>query len=264
MTFTLFAVAVTAAFFFGSLVLLNYGRFLGLRYLQRKGNIAGFAPTEGAVFALIGLLLAFSISGALQRWDDRRQLVVQEANAVATAYDRLALLEAAVAHDLQLKFKNYVLARIEFYRTPHDFSPWKDLEEIWPSEQQDKIEALKNSVWDTAVAACPTTNFRPACLPALTALNNAFEVGRLRLGALERHPPRIVYVVLFGLGLGGSLLAGFGMAAATVRSWVHMITFAGALAVALYVVSDMEFPRLGLVRVESSDHFLLDVYNQMR
>ena len=216
------------------------------------------------MFALIGLLLAFSISGALQRWDDRRQLVVQEANAAATAYDRLALFDAAVAHDLQRKLKDYVLARIEFYRASHGFSPWRDAQEIWSPEQNDKIEALKAAVWDAAVAACPSTTFRPACLPALTSLNTVFEVGRLRLGALERHPPRIIYVMLFGLALGGSLLAGFGMAAATVRSWVHMITFAGALAVALYVVADMEFPRLGLVRVESADHFLVDAYDHMR
>jgi hypothetical protein len=161
MRFALFAIAVTTAFFCGSLILLNYGRSLGLRYLRRKGNIAGF---EGAVFGLVGLLLAFTISGALQRWDDRQQLVVQEANAVATAYDRLALFDAAVAHDLQHKLKDYVLARIEFYRTPHDFSPWRDSEEIWPAGQKDKIEALKAGIWDAAVAVCPPANFRPACL----------------------------------------------------------------------------------------------------
>jgi hypothetical protein len=49
-----------------------------------------------------------------------------------------------------------------------------------------------------------------------------------------------------------------------VRSWVHMVVFAGALSVALYAVADMEFPRLGLVRVESSDHFLVDAYDEMR
>jgi hypothetical protein len=163
MTFAFFAIAVTAGFFFGSLMLLNYGRFLGLRYLQRKGSIAGFAPAKGAVFALVGLLLAFTISGALQRWDDRRQLVVQEANAVATAYDRLALFEAALVHDLQHKLKDYVLARIEFYGAPHDFSPWRDSEEIWPAQRRDKIEALKDGIRDAAVAACPPTNFRPAC-----------------------------------------------------------------------------------------------------
>src|SRR5262249_29652024 len=156
-----------------------------------------------AVFGLIGLLLAFTISGALQRWDDRRQLVVQEANAVTTAYDRLALFEPAVARGLQDKFKKYVLARIEFYRTPHDFSLWKDAEEIWSAEERDKIEGLKAAVWAGAVAACPPANAPSACVTALMSLNNAFEVGRLRIGALERHPPRVIYLMLFGLGLGG-------------------------------------------------------------
>ena len=49
--------------------------------------------------------------------------------------------------------------------------------------------------------------------------------------------------MLFGLGLGGLCLAGFGMAAAETRSWVHMVTFATALAIALYVITDIEFPR---------------------
>jgi hypothetical protein len=94
-------------------------------------------------------------------------------------------------------------------------------------------------------------------------LTNAFEVARLRLGAAEKHPPQVVYAMLFGLGLGGALLAGFGMATAPARSWVHTVIFASTLSISLYVVTDMEFPRLGLIRVESFDHFLIDVYNQM-
>jgi hypothetical protein len=70
--------------------------------------------------------------------------------------------------------------------------------------------------------------------------------------------------MLFGLGLGGSLLAGFGMAAAAARSWIHMLVFAATLTVALYVVTDMEYPRLGLIRIESFDHFLVDAHEQMR
>lgn len=58
------------------------------------------------------------------------------------------------------------------------------------------------------------TGFRPACSLSLPALASLFEVARLRAGASEKHPPQIVYIMLFGLGLGGSLLAGFGMAAA--------------------------------------------------
>ena len=262
--FDFFAIGVTTLFFISSLILLNFGRQLGLRYIRKEGadSMSGLPTMEGAVFALIGLLLAFTISGALQRFDERRQLVVQEANAIVTAYDRLALFEAE-APGLQAKLRDYTKARVELYRMPHDFSLWKG-EEVWSPEQRLKIRELKNSVWSAAVAACPQSNYRSACPLALIALGSAFEVGRLREGAAEKHPPQIVYIMLFGLGLGGSLLAGFGMAAAKARSWIHMVIFAGALSITLYVVTDMEFPRLGFIRVENFDHFLADIYEQMR
>jgi hypothetical protein len=266
MIFALFAVAIAAAFFVISMILLNYGRHLGLRYLQRQkdaGTMAGLTTVEGAVFALIGLLLAFTISGALQRFDERRQLVIQEANAASTAHDRLALFEGDIARDLQTKLKDYVQARIDLYRMPHDFSLWKQTEFFSP-EQQEKILDLKNKVWDAAVAACPQANFRPACAQALPALNSLFEIARVRVGASEKHPPQIVYAMLFGLGLGGSLLAGFGMAAARSRSWIHMLIFAATLTVTLYAVTDMEYPRLGLIRIENFDHFLVEAHQQMQ
>ena len=264
MMFALFSLAVSAGFFAGSLVLLNYGRYLGLRYLQHQtANMAGLTTVEGAVFALIGLLLAFTISGALQRFDERRQLVIQEANAASTAYDRLALFEGDVGRNLQTNLKDYVEARIDLFRMPHDFSLWRR-SELFSPEQQDKIVDLKNKVWDAMIAACPQASFRPACAQAVPALASLFEVARLRLGASEKHPPQIVYVMLFGLGLGGSLLAGFGMAAATARSWIHMLIFAATLTVTLYVVTDMEYPRLGLIRVENFDHFLVDARRQMQ
>ena len=265
MIFALFSVGIAAAFFVGSLILLNYGRHLGLRYLQQKGasGMTGLATVEGAVFALIGLLLAFTISGALQRFDERRQLVIQEANAVSTAYDRLALFEDDVARVLQSKLKDYVHARIDLYRRPPDFSLWQRAE-VFSHEQQDKISELKTDVWGAVVAACPQDSFRPACSMSLPVLANLFEVARLRAGASEKHPPHIVYVMLFGLGLGSSLLAGFGMAAAKARSGIHMVIFVGTLTVTLYTVTDMEFPRHGLIRIDSFDHFLLEAYVQMR
>jgi len=146
---------------------------------------------------------------------------------------------------------------------PHDFALWERAE-VWSGEQLAKIRAQKDRVWGGAVAACPQENYRLACALVLPALGSAFEVARIRIGAAEKHPPHIVFAMLFGLGLGGSLLAGFSMAAATERSWIHMVIFAATLAAALYVVTDMEFPRLGLINIESFDHFLADVHAQMR
>jgi hypothetical protein len=263
MTFVLFSLGVAAAFFVGSLVLLNFGRQLGLRYLRQEGgSLAGLTTVEGAVFALIGLLLAFTISGGLQRFDDRRQLVIQEANAATVASDRISLFEGDVVRNLQSKLQEYVRARIELYRMPHDFSLLRQ-SELFSTEQQDKIIELKKNLWNAVAAACPQNNYKPACSLTLPALSNLFEVARLRAGASEKHPPEIIYAMLFGLGLGGSLLAGFGMAAAKVRSWIHMVVFAATLTVTLYAVTDMEYPRLGLLRIENFDHFLIDAYKEM-
>jgi hypothetical protein len=263
MDFVLFSITVAAAFFVSSLVLLNFGRRLGLRYLRQEGgSLAGLSTVEGAVFALIGLLLAFTISGGLQRFDDRRQLVIQEANAATAASDRIGLFEGDVARNLQSKLQEYVRARIELYRMPHDFSLLRQTE-LFSTEQEDKIIELKKTLWDAAAAACPQNNYKPACSLTLPALSNLFEVARLRAGASEKHPPQVIYAMLFGLGLGGSLLAGFGMAAAKTRSWIHMVVFAATLTVTLYAVTDMEYPRLGLIRIENFDHFLIDAYKQM-
>ena len=67
MVFTLFAIGVTVAFFISSIILLNYGRRLGLKYLQQEGvdSMAGLPTVEGAVFALIGwLLYRVAVEGA--------------------------------------------------------------------------------------------------------------------------------------------------------------------------------------------------------
>src|ERR1700745_1365501 len=99
MIFMLFPVAIAAIFFVGSLILLRFGQHLGRRYRKRNGTegTGGLATVEGAIFGLMGLLLAFTIAGALQRFDDRRQLVIQEATAATTAYDRLNLFWGAEA-----------------------------------------------------------------------------------------------------------------------------------------------------------------------
>ena len=265
MIFGFFAIGVAALFFVGCLIMLDYGRRLGLLYLRRRrGRAHGWTSSRGiAVFALIGLLIAFAVSGALHRFDERRQLVIQEANAISTTYDRLGLFERGVAQDLQTKLKAYVSARIELYRMPHDFSFWEGAE-VWSSEQQDRILGLKTQIWDALVAACPQDNFRAVCTLSVTALSNALEAARLRLGAAERSAPSFIR---------GAVWAWPGCFAAC-RLWdgagqgtqldFNMVVFSASLAITLYVITDIEFPRLGLIRIEGFDHFLVDAFEQMR
>src|SRR5215470_18677648 len=149
MIFMFFAVGIAAAFFVGSLIALRSGQHLGLRHRKREGanGTAGLATVEGAIFGLMGLLLAFTISGALQRFDDRRQLVLQEATAVTAAYDRLGLFGGDAARELKGKLEDYVRARVDLYRMRHDFLLWRRVEDF-SHEQQNQLVRLKDGLWN--------------------------------------------------------------------------------------------------------------------
>ncbi len=72
------------------------------------------------------------------------------------------------------------------------------------------------------------------------------------------------HVMLATVALAGALLAGFGMASGRTRNWVFMVGFAATTAVALYVIVDLEYPRLGLIRVDSFDQALVEVRATMK
>src|SRR5262249_11774311 len=198
MIFMFFAAGIAALFFVGSLILLRLGQHLGSRHRKRNGadGTGGLATVEGAIFALMGLLLAFTISGALQRFDDRRQLVIQEATAATTAYDRLALFGGDDARRLQGNLRDYVGARIDLYRMEHA-RRLRRRGEYFPDQQQRMVREHKSKLWDAGVSASPQPNYRPACALSLPARNSLFEVAVLRGGGAKKHPPQIIYLMLF-------------------------------------------------------------------
>jgi hypothetical protein len=92
--FTVLAIAAAVGLFGAVLGFLELGRRLGTRWRESSGPSRGHAAIEGAVFALMGLLIAFTFSAAQGRLDARRRLLIDEANAIGTAYLRIALLPA--------------------------------------------------------------------------------------------------------------------------------------------------------------------------
>ena len=98
----------------------------------------------------------------------------------------------------------------------------------------------------------------------LPALNAVIDIATTRTMAAQMHPPHVVFGMLAGLALASALLAGYGMAASRTRSWIHMVAFAVVMALAVYVILDMEFPRFGLIRVDAFDQALIDVRASMQ
>jgi hypothetical protein len=82
--------------------------------------------------------------------------------------------------------------------------------------------------------------------------------------ASKMHPPLIIFILLFCLALASSLLAGHAMAEGKGRTWIHMLCYSLAMAAAIYVVFDIEYPRLGFIRVDDMDQVLVELGNSMK
>ena len=245
--------------FLGILLCLEVGRRIGVRRKRLNAEDAGpgAGALEAAVYGLLALLIAFTFSGAASRFDARRQLVVEEANAIGTAYLRIDLLPSSAQPSLRETFRRYLDLRIALYGKLPDLAAARaDLP---------KIAALQAEIWGQAVAACPKAESgSSSCVLLLPALNQMIDITTTRTAATEIHPPPIIFVMLVALALFTALLAGYNLSDGRTRKWLPMLGFAAAIAVTIYVILDIEYPRLGFIRVDAIDHLLVDLRATMK
>lgn len=251
------AACFTIFLFGGILALLEIGRRWGRRRLEAHPgeSDAGLGAIDGAVFALLGLLIAFTFSGAASRFETRRNLIVEEANDIGTAWLRLDLLPATAQPALRESFRNYVDARLEVYAKIEDPAA--------ATQAFKRSNAIQGDIWAACLAATREGAAPAAPMLLLPALNQMFDITTTRTVALRTHPPIVIFVLLAVVALICALLAGHGMAGSSARSWVHMIGFAAITAGAVYVILDLEYPRLGLIRIDAADHVLVDLRQSM-
>lgn len=77
--------------------------------------------------------------------------------------------------------------------------------------------------------------------------------------AAQQHPPMAVFLMLGVLVLVSGLLAGYGMAKAERQSTLHLFGFAAIMSLSVYLILDIEYPRLGLVRIDSFDQAMIEL-----
>jgi hypothetical protein len=244
--------------FFGMLFLLEFGRRIGVkrRPKESEGERGGLSTVEGAVFALFGLMMAFTFSGAASRFNEKRALIAEEVNCIETAYLRLHLVSHQAQPALQELFRRYVDSRLETYRKLPNM--------VAAEMEMAKSKKIQEEVWTEADAATRLPDSHPfSGLLLLPAINNMIDISTTRTMALQLHPPKIIYTLLFGLGLICSLLAGYRMSGGQYRSWLHILAFTVITVIIVYVILDVEYPRAGLIRLESADKLLVNLRESM-
>jgi hypothetical protein len=202
------------------------------------------------------LLLGFSFAGGTSRLDTKRQQIVQEANAIGTAYLRLDELPVNEQAEMRRLFKEYLDTRLRVYER---------LPDLRAADQELAHGAsLQQEIWSRAVSASrsdPTQNVARLLLPAL---NEMIDITTTRTIAMHTQLPLLIFTLLTGVALVSSLLAGYAMAKRRSRSLLHMVLYAVVIAVTIYAVLDLEYPRFGLIRIDAADKALLQLRDSIR
>jgi len=254
----LIALSLIAGLLATMLLLLELGRRFGKRRLAEDPDVAraGQGIVDGAVFSLMGLLIAFTFSGAAARFDARRAMVVQEANAIGTAWLRLDVLPASVQPPLRQGLRDYTEARLAVFQKIPDVEA--------ASAELRKAAVLQQQIWTNAIAACREPSPIPATMLLLPALNQMFDMASTRTAGVLMHPPLIIYEVLILLVMASSLLAGYSLGMGKTRNWFRAIAFVFTIVLAVYVILDFEFPRVGLIRIHGMDSMFVELLETMK
>ena len=249
-TYHLLAFVVLPGVFLVMLLFLKIGYRLGMRRIKQETEQerVGLMSVETAIYGLLALMVAFTYSGASSRFEQRRVLIVQEANAIGTAYLRLDLLPATAQPALREKFRRYTELRLMADEELPDRDAW--------SAQLDRASAMQREIWDAAIAALRASPPQASQL-LLPALNDMIDITTTRAIATAAHTPAAIAAALVVLAMFCCVLAGYGLAGSKAMSrYLHMLGFALVVTGTVYIIVDYDFPRFGLIRVDYADQSL--------
>ena len=163
---------------------------------------------------------------------------------------RLDVLPADAQPMLRDEFRRYLDTRLAYYKNLFGADAPATLR---------RAEQLQRQIWQDAVMALGEAEMQGATEVVLPALNEMFDITTARQAALRTHLPTAIFGMLVVLALACAFIAGRGMAKHPQPNHLHIITFGAVLALTGYTILNLEFPRLGFVRLDQMDALLYQV-----
>ena len=195
---------------------------------------------EGGILALLGLLLGFTMSMAVTRFEVRKQLVLDEANAIQTSYLRTRLIPAPDSTEIANLLREYVVVRL------HYADVVDDLDQLQTTREE--AEHLQNEFWTRAVAYGQKDPDPVKAGLLLQSLNQAIDLESARWMAYQNHVPPTVIYVNFVVALLATTLVGYAFGRQGQRQLFSTTMLVLAITVVLAVIIDLDQPRQGFIK----------------
>ncbi len=218
---------------------------VGFRLGRERGPVQnGRDPSilvQTSAFTLLALLLGFSFSLALNRYDARRSALLREANAINTAFLRAQLLDTGVASAERADLRVYIDERLAYAQNDAD----PKLRQMADA----KSAELQRGMWRLGAEAARKDPHSTLVPLFVNALNDAVALSREEAAILNAHIPDVVVVGLLIIALIASAMMGYGFGREGKRALVFKAIFAVMVALVFGLVLDLDRPQRGLIRV---------------
>jgi hypothetical protein len=234
-----------------SFLVLSLSAWMGASRLRRlRAQVAeihdDYRIVEGATLTLLALIIGFTFSMALSRYDQRKDLEEGEANAIGTEYLRADLLPEANAARVRGLLPKYLDQRILFYRTRDE----RELEEI--NAETAKLQAALWSAVRAPASAQPT----PVVALAVAGMNDVLNAQGYTQAAWLNRIPFAAWALMAAIAICATLLVGLGAKDSRSPSRVLFI-LPLIIAIAFALVADIDSPRRGMIRVSPQNLLLV-------
>lgn len=245
------AIAIAATMFV--LIILFYisGYRLRTRTLKRSKDsmIEDLGAVNGTLLGLTGLLMAFTFGMSNSRYDTRRALVIEEANAIGTAILRTDLYPDSMRAVLRGYMKEYVEARIAYYQAGGD---WEKV-----VEENRKANVISSKIWSATATFARKDDVTTRTSELIPALNAMIDITTTRRAAGESTIPDSIMYFLFSLCLCSAFLLGYDRK--NKFDWIVVIGFALMMSVTLFTIIDLDRPRRGLITMDRANEKIVEL-----
>jgi hypothetical protein len=191
-----------------------------------------------STLTLLGLIIGFSFSMAINRYDQRKNYEEAEANAIGTEYVRADLLSAADAARVRTILRDYLDQRILFYQTRDQH----DLQQI-----DARTAKLQTELW-SAVQVLATARQTPVLALVLSGMNDVLNSQGYTQAAWWNRIPIGAWGLMAAVAICCSLLVGY-TAHRAVEGYIRLMILPLILSIAFFLIADIDGPRRGVIRV---------------
>ena len=241
------SVAIVAALFF-AIILCNEFGFRTGRFVQASTDSEVKALTgsiQASVLGLLALLLGFTFSMSMQRYDNRSMALIDETNAIGTAVLRVHLLPEEYARDANNLFREYINLRVSIAKI--DLTKQKERHVY-----NKKIIDLQNELWALAVSAT-NVDPRPVTTGAFVkALNDVIDSQGKRNALLQMHVPEVVLILLFIVFVSSGGFMGYSAGLSGKRVIAPIVLVSLLITLIVFIIIDLDRPKRGLIQVNQS------------